>query len=74
MERLVTAWMDAALCAQTDPDAFVPDDGSHGYKDARKVCVKCPVIADCLQWALDTREPDGMYGGLSPKQRRKLWR
>lgn len=71
----MTSWVADALCAQTDPDAFVAvDRGRLEYREARKVCAVCPVRVECLRFAVETREPDGMYGGLSPAERRKLWK
>ena len=30
---------------------------------AKAICAKCPVIADCLEGALERREPWGVWGG-----------
>jgi len=65
------SWVDEALCAQTDPDAFFPDGGG-SVKQAKKVCAKCPVVEDCLQWALSTNERFGVWGGKSERERRAL--
>lgn len=64
-------WRDEALCAQTDPDLFVIDHGGSSAQ-ARLICRECVVADLCLQWALDTNEQYGIYGGLSPRQRHKL--
>lgn len=66
-----TAWMVDALCAQTDPDAFFPDKGE-SLRPAKAVCLACPVRSACLAYALEHREPHGVWGGLSPRERRKL--
>jgi WhiB family transcriptional regulator, redox-sensing transcriptional regulator len=66
------AWMDAALCAQTDPDMFVSDIQGESPADAKKVCRACDVREQCLQYALDNHIFDGVYGGLTGLQRRKL--
>lgn len=44
------------------------------YLLARMVCVRCPVIADCLRHALDMPEHDGMWAALTPEQREPLRR
>lgn len=36
---------------------------------ARQVCARCPVIAGCLDAALDRSEPDGVWGGLDRPER-----
>jgi len=64
-------WADQALCAQTDPDAFHPDAGG-STREAKAVCAKCPVVEDCLQWALTTNERFGVWGGHSERERRAI--
>lgn len=65
-------WMDVALCASApDPDVFFRDDGD-SVKQARDVCVMCPVSAACLRYAFDHQESHGMWGGLTAKQRRNI--
>lgn len=65
------AWTRDALCAQVDPDAFFPEAGAHA-RDAKRVCGACPVRAECLSSALARGERHGIWGGLSPWERRKL--
>lgn len=64
-------WMDQALCAQTDPDLFFPDNNR--YTDADKICTACPVRAACADHVqrveADTR-PYGQWAGQSPTARR----
>jgi len=64
-------WAKRALCADADPDAWFPDDEDHDQAAAAiEVCAGCPVRAACLVHALATREPHGIWGGLTPRQRR----
>jgi WhiB family transcriptional regulator, redox-sensing transcriptional regulator len=67
------AWVADAVCAQTDPDAFFPERGESTAL-AKATCVGCPVRAECLAWALDQHEVHGVWGGLSPRERRALLR
>jgi WhiB family redox-sensing transcriptional regulator len=64
-------WQDDALCAQTDPDSFYPDKGSPS-RPAKTICRRCPVITECLAYALKHGERYGVWGGLSERERRKL--
>lgn len=64
-------WMADALCAQTDPDLFFPELGSNG-NPAKAVCARRRVRAECLDYAMEHREPFGVWGGLSDRERRKL--
>ena len=36
---------------------------------AKQICQRCPVISQCAAWALRTREPYGVWGGLSETER-----
>ena len=77
---IVPAWMDDALCAQTDPEIFFPEKGGSTLA-AKRVCAACPVRAECLEYALADERTSyvtpfhyGVYGGLSPRERRALLR
>jgi WhiB family redox-sensing transcriptional regulator len=39
---------------------------------AKQICKDCPVVANCLRWALAAREPYGVWGGLSVEEREAL--
>lgn len=67
------AWEVLALCAQTDPEAFFPEKGEKG-QNGKDICARCEVTAACLQYALDNDERFGIYGGLSPQERKTLKR
>lgn len=66
-------WRKAAVCAQTDADAFFPDKGG-STREAKQVCLGCDVRAECLQYALDNDERFGIWGGYSERERRLLKR
>ncbi|WP_199584442.1 WhiB family transcriptional regulator [Blastococcus sp. TF02A-30] len=65
------AWRQAALCAETDPEAFFPEKGG-STREAKRVCTGCPVQAQCLEFALANDERFGIWGGLSERERRRL--
>ena len=44
-------WQERALCSQTDPEAFFPEKGG-STKDAKRICARCEVKAECLEYAL----------------------
>lgn len=67
------AFLDDAACKGMDTEIFFPHYFRHGaYKEARRICATCPVIRECLQFALDTEATEGMYGGMTPKQRERI--
>lgn len=69
-------WRDDGNCRTADPNVFFPE-GRGGRvveqtRQAKKVCARCPVVAECLEWALDTGQPSGVWGGLSEGERNAL--
>jgi WhiB family redox-sensing transcriptional regulator len=67
----LTAWMGAGNCRNYPPATFFPSDGV-GVDRARKICVDCPVIEQCLEYALDERIEHGVWGGCSERERRRI--
>lgn len=69
------AWHEDAACVGTDPDSFFPEPGPGIGEDnaaAKRVCARCPVRAQCLGYALAHAEPEGIWGGLTAPERRRL--
>lgn len=66
-------WRDEASCTTTDPEAFFPHKGTHP-KEAKKICADCPVRTLCLSEALCNNESDGVWGGLTEAERKRLKR
>jgi WhiB family redox-sensing transcriptional regulator len=68
-------WMVAALCAQVDGDLFFADKGDWNQTiQAKLVCRECPVRTECLLYALENNETHGVWGGMTPTQRKELLR
>lgn len=72
----------AALCAQTDPDAFFPEKGGP-IGVPKSVCVStdrygrpapCPCRVSCLLDALANGDLFGVWGGMNVEERRALAR
>src|SRR3982751_3825233 len=71
-------WRHHALCRDEDPELFFPI-GTSGpavlqVEQAKAVCQRCPVTSECLQWALDSGQDAGVWGGMSESERRLLKR
>lgn len=64
-------WMGEAVCAQTDPEEFFPEHGG-STKVAKSICRGCPVITECLEYAMAHNERHGVWGGMSERERRQL--
>jgi WhiB family redox-sensing transcriptional regulator len=71
-------WRHRALCRDEDPELFFPI-GTTGPAErqteaAKGVCRSCAVVTDCLQWAMETGQDAGIWGGLTEDERRTLKR
>lgn len=79
---------DEPLCAQTDPEMFFPQpvagaDDVYQFnirrnvylseRQAKAVCKECPLIKDCLDYALRNDE-HGIWGGTTEHERAKIRR
>jgi len=64
-------WLFDGLCTQVDTDLFFPEKGG-STREAKAVCGRCPVLAECRDWAVATRQRYGVWGGLSERERRAL--
>ena len=63
-----------ALCTQADPEAWFPEKGGNNRR-AKAICAGCPVLAECREYALTHPERlDGIWGGLSERDRRIIRR
>jgi WhiB family redox-sensing transcriptional regulator len=68
-------WAAQAACLGMDPTLFFPTRGDMDtLRAARAVCRACPVRVDCLEWALSNREFQGVFGGTSERERRRIVR
>lgn len=66
-------WQERALCKETDPEAWWPEKGG-STREAKRICNRCEVKAECLAYALDNEERFGVWGGLSERERKALSR
>lgn len=63
-------------CMSTDPDLFFGsgEDNPYTWIQAQKMCKTCPVIKECAIYAITKPEPHGIWGGLTPNQRKAIRR
>lgn len=71
-------WMPYGLCRQTDLSLFFPEGRGAAIaiqiEQAKKVCDRCPVRSRCLEYAVDTGQNFGVWGGLDEGERLVLVR
>ena len=71
-------WRHHAVCRDEDPELFFPI-GTSGpallqVEQAKAVCRRCSVTDECLQWALESGQDAGVWGGMSEEERRAVKR
>ncbi len=68
-------WREAGACVGVDADLFFPvGEELEKIAAAKSVCATCPVRDDCLQYSIATNQTEGVWGGLTPAERRRLRR
>lgn len=71
-------WRDSAACRAEDPEDFFPIGATPAAKaierHAKAVCWRCPSLEACGRWALETRQPFGIWGGMTEAERAKILR
>ena len=64
-------WMKDSLCIQEGGDIFFAEDPK-GTAKAKEICGRCDVAAQCLVYALRTRQTEGVWGGKTSRQLRTI--
>ncbi len=70
-----TVWRKRAGCKGLDVELFypAPEDESEA-NEAKAICAQCPVRQACLEYALAHREREGVWGGMTERERRRIVR
>lgn len=71
-------WRHRAACLTENPELFFPI-GNTGpalaqVDEAKKVCARCDVRRECLNWAVQSGQDHGVWGGTSEDERRAMKR
>lgn len=66
-------WASRAACKGLDPAIFYPQDDDEAG-EAKAVCAECPVQLACLEYAIDEREKNGVWGGATERERLRIIR
>ena len=71
------SWQETGLCRDMDPEIFFSteeeprEDRIARERRAKDICAQCPALAMCREFALSTREPYGVWGGMTEGERRR---
>lgn len=67
-------WSNRAACLSAEPELFFPVSATGAslteVAAAKAVCATCAVIDECRDYALTSRQPHGVWGGLDEEERR----
>jgi WhiB family redox-sensing transcriptional regulator len=73
------SWQQRGRCRAEDGSIFFPPTHFEHKPEreareaaAKAICGRCSVRRECLEWALSTREPHGIWGGRSEIERKQL--
>jgi WhiB family redox-sensing transcriptional regulator len=73
------SWRAAAACRTADSSVFFSADGERDReryvreRRTKAICAACPVMLPCRAYALGHHEPHGVWGGLSERDRARIW-
>ena len=73
---IAAEWKEKAACAGTSFSLFFPTPETPValIEKAKAVCAACPVAEDCLQYAFETNQVSGIWGGTTEDERKSLRR
>ena len=64
-------WMASGACVGAPANLWFPERGDSTVQ-AKLVCAGCPVRVECLDFAVRTKEPHGIWGGKTGRELRGL--
>lgn len=63
------------LCTSYNTDIFYPEDYEEAsVAQAKTICNDCWIKDKCLAFALSTNEKEGVWGGTTPRERKRIRR
>lgn len=69
-------WQDDAACATTGENEWFfpegPGNPTVKFNKAKEVCSSCNVVSECLNFAVSNKFDYGVWGGLTPEERREI--
>jgi WhiB family redox-sensing transcriptional regulator len=71
-------WRALGACRDEDPDLFFPitsrGPSARQVTKAKAVCGQCRVQRECLHFAMETRQDQGVWGGTTEEERKLIRR
>lgn len=79
MNRGDVMWQAKASCRGPHAVVFFPpsrperkDERGARERAAKEICRSCPVLENCLEYAIRIREAHGIWGGLNETERKQI--
>ena len=79
MEANDRSWQPVGLCRGNHSHLFFApssverkEEREHRELRAKSICMICPVRIPCLEYAMEIREPYGIWGGLTEVERHQV--
>jgi WhiB family redox-sensing transcriptional regulator len=70
---VIPDWHADARCRDYPEVSWFPDRYGGDWETPKRICARCPVLAECRSWAMrQGRSLQGIWGGLSEQQRRNI--
>jgi WhiB family redox-sensing transcriptional regulator len=72
-------WQEQGACREADPELFFHPQNERGLarlrrdRAAKAVCARCDVRIECADYAIRSREPYGVWGGLTEEERERIY-
>lgn len=71
-----SSWWNMAACLSADPELFFPISntgaGEANVARAKALCARCRIRQQCLDYAIDSRQAHGIWGGTSEEERQLI--
>jgi WhiB family transcriptional regulator, redox-sensing transcriptional regulator len=71
-----SAWWELAACQSADPELFFPvvtfGGSATRISRAKAICASCAIRLQCLDYALVSAQPHGIWGGTTEEERRVI--
>lgn len=56
-------------CHPGNATAFFLSQENRVYRNAKRICGRCPLTNECAEWATTTNQQEGVWGGTTPEER-----
>ncbi len=72
-------WQGLGACREADTELFFHPQNERGLarlrrdRAAKAVCARCDVRIECADYSIRSREPYGVWGGLTEEERERIY-